>query len=407
MKLVIALLPIVVNSAATASMVKVPHPHLKGFRSQVETQNIKHSLILKTENFSWFKLSKSQSDSFTVNWVFNNFKVIDDPIVSIHEDKVFPLERNVYPHSRQQALNEDPLLEELWPYQYLQLNSVWKVQKGSSSFPIANIGTGVDYLHHDLHDNLYVNHIEIAGNNIDDDRNGYIDDRIGYNFAYNDSNPMDDNGHGTHTAGIHSAVLGNSIGLAGIAPHSSFIPIKFLDKNGSGSSSSAVESINYAISRGAKIIYNSWGGGGYNEAIYDALKEAHKKGILVVCSAGSGSQDNDVYPSYPASYKLPNIIAVASHTQNSKLRGSSNFGKETVHVAAPGSGVLSTFPGNEYRTFSGTSLSAAYVSGLLNLIWSQNPTLTHLQVRDILFSTSSGLEDQIAYGIISALKAVK
>ena len=262
---------------------------------------------------------------------------------------------------------------------------------GNRDILVAVIDTGIDYTHPDLAANMYTNPGEIPGNGIDDDSNGVIDDVHGANFtgATPVGNGLDDNKHGTHCAGTIGAVGNNGTGIVGVNWEASIMPVKFLDANGSGTLANALSSINYATQMGAKVMSNSWGGGGYSQALYDAIKKARDAGILFVAAAGNDASDNDGVPSYPASYQLDNIVSVAATDNRDALASFSNYGKNSVHVAAPGKNILSTVPGGGYEIFSGTSMACPHVSGMATLLWSENPSLTYLEVKDRLIATST------------------
>lgn len=263
----------------------------------------------------------------------------------------------------------------------------WDIQQGSATVIIASIDTGVDYNHADLRNNIWTNPGEIANNGIDDDRNGYVDDVRGWDFSNNDNNPMDDNRHGTHVAGIMAAEGNSSVGGTGVAWRARIIPLKFLSATGSGSSANAIKAIQYAVAKGAKISNNSWGGGGFSQALSDAIGAANAAGHLFVAAAGNAGTNNDNAPSYPASYNHPNIISVASTTNTDALSSFSNFGIRTVHVAAPGSSIYSTVLNNAYGILSGTSMASPVVSGIAALLLAQNSSLTVQQLKTAITST--------------------
>ncbi len=252
---------------------------------------------------------------------------------------------------------------------------------------IAVIDTGVDYTHSDLAANMWVNGDEIPDNGIDDDNNGYIDDYRGWDFSYNDNNPMDGHSHGTHCAGTIAAVGNNSTGITGVCWKAKIMPVKFLSDGGSGYTSDAIESVQYAVNNGAKILSNSWGGGGYSQALKDAITEAHNAGALFIAAAGNSGSDNDSYPHYPSSYDVPNVIAVAATDHNDNMAYFSCYGPTSVDLAAPGVSIMSTTPGNNYAKYSGTSMATPHISGICALIWAVNTAETNLQVKNRLFST--------------------
>ncbi|WP_233256491.1 S8 family peptidase, partial [Microcystis sp. 0824] len=256
---------------------------------------------------------------------------------------------------------------------------------------IGVIDTGVDYNHQDLVGNIWTNPGEIAGDGIDNDGNGYIDDIRGWDFAYNDNNPSDVNGHGTHVSGTIAGKGNNGVGVTGVAWNAKIMPLKFLNDQGSGSTSNAILAINYATAKGVKLTNNSWGGGGYSQALYDAINAAGQAGALFIAAAGNDAKNTDTSPSYPASYNLANIISVASTTRTDALSSFSNYGLTSVDLGAPGSEIYSTTPNNTYSTYSGTSMASPHVAGAAALLWSQNPTWTAQQVKDALMNTGDPL----------------
>ncbi|CAD5963917.1 Thermitase [Planktothrix agardhii] len=253
------------------------------------------------------------------------------------------------------------------------------------------IDTGVDYNHPDLSANIWTNPGEIAGDGIDNDSNGYIDDVRGWDFAYNDNNPMDVHGHGTHVAGTIAGKGNNGVGVTGVAWNAKIMPLKFLNDSGWGYTSDAISAINYATAKGVKLTNNSWGGDGYTQALYDAINTAGQQGALFIAAAGNSSQNTDTTPAYPASYDLANIISVASTTRTDGLSWFSNYGATTVDLGAPGSDIYSAWPNSTYNTISGTSMASPHVTGAAALLWSQNPTWTAQQVKNRLMSTGDSI----------------
>lgn len=261
----------------------------------------------------------------------------------------------------------------------IKAKEAWAITKGSKDVVIAVIDTGVDYNHPDLKDNMWVNVNEIPGNGIDDDGNGFVDDIHGYDFAYGDADPMDGQGHGTHCAGTIGAVH-NDFGVEGVMANVRIMALKFLSDYGSGSTANAIKSIDYAIQNGATIMSNSWGGGGFSQLLKEAIERANDAGILFVAASGNSNRDTDAKPHYPSSYKVDNVLAVASHTVNDVLSSFSNYGATSVDVSAPGSNILSTWPNNKYKAISGTSMATPHVSGIAGLMLSKNPKMTPKRV---------------------------
>ncbi|MEB3357297.1 MAG: S8 family peptidase [Synechococcales bacterium] len=286
---------------------------------------------------------------------------------------------------------QDPGLPKLWgldnqgqqggnPDADIDAPEAWEISTGAGVV-VAVIDSGVDYTHPDLAANLWVNPGEIANNGIDDDGNGYVDDVHGYDFANNDGDPMDDNGHGTHVAGTIAAVGNNNQGIVGVAPNAQIMALKFLAADGSGSTFDAIQAVEYAVLMGADITNNSWGGGAFSRALSDAIATAGNAGQLFVAAAGNSQNNNDAFLSFPASYSLDAVISVAASTRQDRLAAFSNFGQMTVDLAAPGDGIYSTLPGGQYGTLSGTSMAAPHVAGVAALVWAADPSLTALEVK--------------------------
>lgn len=263
----------------------------------------------------------------------------------------------------------------------------WDISTGSKQIKIAVIDTGVDYTHPDLKGNMWVNKNEIPGNGIDDDKNGFIDDVYGYDFANNDSDPMDGNGHGSHCSGTIGATHNNKVGVAGVMENVSIMAVKFLGDDGSGTLEAAVKAIDYATMMNVDLMSNSWGGGGRSEALLEAINRASDKGIIFTAAAGNSSSNNDSVPSYPASYESPNIVSVAALTAQNTLASFSSYGRTTVHIAAPGHNILSTVNGGKYDVYSGTSMATPHVSGVLGLLLAKEGRMPHSVLRERLTMT--------------------
>ena len=269
----------------------------------------------------------------------------------------------------------------------------WDYGTGSGNVIVAVIDTGVDYTHEDLAANMWVNTGEVAGDGIDNDGNGFIDDVHGYDFRNFDGDPMDDHNHGTHVAGTIGGVGNNGIGVTGVNWNVQIMAVKFLDAGGGGSISDAIESLNYAVANGATISNNSWGfNGAYSQALDDAVAAARDAGHIFVAAAGNGNfagigLNNDVTPFWPANHEYDNVVAVAALDHANQIATFSNYGATTVDLGAPGVGILSTTIGNTYSTFSGTSMATPHAAGLISLIWDQNPSWSWQQVIDRLYET--------------------
>jgi len=215
----------------------------------------------------------------------------------------------------------------------------------------AVIDTGVDYTHVDLADNMWINQAEATGYpGIDDDGNGYVDDIHGINSITGSGDPFDDHGHGTHCSGTIGAVGDNNMGVVGVNWDVEIMGLKFLDSGGYGNTADAIECIEYILDMhdngvNIRVASNSWGGGGYSQALYDAISALGDIDVLFTAAAGNFALDNDVYPFYPSSYDLFNIISVAATDHDDNLASFSHWGSTSVDLAAPGVDILSTLPG--------------------------------------------------------------
>ncbi|TWD92408.1 pre-peptidase [Neobacillus bataviensis] len=304
----------------------------------------------------------------------------------------------------------DPLYGELWGMknsgQTIQgisgkagidigAESAWAVTKGSTSVVIGVIDTGVDINHPDLKAQIWKNPGEVSGDGIDNDKNGYIDDVNGWDF-YNQDNTVFDAGdgdeHGTHVSGTIAGTA-NTIGVIGLAPNVKIMPLKFLGPDG-GYTSDAILAVNYAKAKGVKITNNSWGGGEFSQALYDAINNSNS---LFLAAAGNDGTNNDAEPHYPSNYDLPNIISVAAIDNTGNLADFSNYGATTVDIAAPGVDILSSVPPffgdytDAYDYFSGTSMATPHVTGEAALILSKNPTFAPLVIKQSILKASTAL----------------
>ena len=325
------------------------------------------------------------------------------------------------------AVPDDPSFSELWGLSNtgqsrgrfdadIDAPEAWGVTTGSRNVVVAVIDTGIDYGHQDLAANAWRNPGEVAGDGLDNDGNGFVDDVYGWDFANNDADPMDDQGHGTHVAGTIGAVGNNGTGVVGVSWNVSIMGLKFIGANGSGSTADAIAAVNYATKMrrdfGINIVAtnNSWGGGGFSTALSDAIAAGGQAGILFVAAAGNNSRDIDSTPLYPASYPSDAVISVAATDRSNKMWSSSNYGATSVDVAAPGASIYSTVPNNGYAVNSGTSMAAPHVTGTVALMAAANPQATAAQIRAAILSTVvpvAGLAGKVATGgLLNAAAAV-
>lgn len=262
---------------------------------------------------------------------------------------------------------------------------------------IGIVDEGVMTTHSDLAANIWTNAGEIPGNGIDDDGNGLVDDVHGFDFASNDSTVYDgtSDDHGTHVAGTIAGAGGNGSGVVGVCWQAKMISAKFLGRRG-GTTANSIKAVDYLtnlkLDKGLNIVAsnNSWGGGGFSQALYDAIQRSANADIVFVAAAGNGGGDgvgdnNDTVPSYPSGYANANVISVAAIDKNGGLASFSNYGASTVDIGAPGVAIFSTVPGkggaSGYASYNGTSMATPHVTGAIALYRSINPAATAVQAR--------------------------
>lgn len=276
----------------------------------------------------------------------------------------------------------------------INAEAAWDITTGSTNVIVAVIDTGVRYTHQDLATQMWRNPGESGSgketNGIDDDANGYIDDVFGINAITGTGNPFDDNDHGTHVAGTIGARANGGGGHVGVTWNVRIMGLKFLGASGGGVTSDAIECLNYAVAKGAKISNNSWGGGPYSQALFDALAAARTAGHLFIAAAGNSANNNDANPSYPCSYNLDNIISVAALDRADRLANFSNYGQNSVDLGAPGVAIYSSTAATDssYSSFQGTSMAAPHVTGVAALLLSQTPTANYLEIRERLLASA-------------------
>jgi len=296
----------------------------------------------------------------------------------------------------------------------IQAPQAWEITTGVSDVVIAVVDTGVDIAHPDLAAKIWNNPgemgLDTAGedkrtNGLDDDGNSYVDDWMGWNTVASTENVQDDHGHGTHMAGVAAADTNNGQGIAGVAWGAQIMPVKALDNTGFGTYAQVAEGITYAADHGARLINLSFGSPAPSALLKAAVDYAYARGVTVVAAAGnSGTSEVN----YPAAY--PNVIAAGATDADNQLASFSTFG-ETVDLVAPGMSIYSTYPGDSYTQFSGTSLAAAHVSGVAALLASLPQFDTPTQVRDALFSTALDLGDpgwdpNYGFGLVQTYQAL-
>lgn len=318
--------------------------------------------------------------------------------------KELPKSQNIKMGEPEDVFNafNDPRVRRIWSFRDDNDNGV-SVDKSylaplgrkKAEIIVAVVDTGVDYQHEDLKGNMWVNKGEIPNNNVDDDNNGYIDDVHGIDTLERvngqaTGDPMDTHSHGTHVSGTIGAVQNNNVGIAGIAENVKIMAIRTVPNRGDETDADVVESFLYAAKHGAKVINCSFGkkkneGGMIVNETMNHIGKTY--GVLVVAAAGNESSNNDRSPKYPASFDSDYLLVVASTSKSGRMSYFSNYGLQTVDVAAPGSGIYSTTPGDSYSNMSGTSMASPTTAGVVAEVWSHFPTMSALEIKRQIMSS--------------------
>ncbi len=402
----------------------------------------KFDLVSKEGNlYKWTTLARAENSwDSNVSYISKNKKIrlFQNPSIIKNRAAIIKALENsreskgpAYPDNPEiktpslQANGTDPLLKSAWGMFSTDAVSAHNKAPQGKGIVVAVTDTGVDYNHVDLINSMWRNKSEIANNGIDDDKNGYVDDLLGWDFHANDSKPYDlsmdlmdillsggNPGHGTHVSGVIAASLNNGVGTAGVAPQAKIMALRFIGEKGEGTTDNAIKAIDYAVANGAHIINASWGGEAGeedDEPLKEAIKRAEAKGVVFVVAAGNGRLDqstgkahgfdidNDSKPIVPAVYNFSNMIGVAAIDSSNQLAEFSNWGKNSIKLGAPGVKILSTVPGDRYQdtvvdlgsikaTWDGTSMAAPFVAGALAVIWSQDLTQSAQTAKEKLLS---------------------
>lgn len=393
-----------------APLVKVDQAHFSVGAYVIKTYNIPHNLdvVEVTKGISMDAALEYYKENKHIKYAEPDYeyKILmghapsEPPTFNPSEDPPFNPQNPIRLH-----YTEDPDFDKQWALHNtgqddglldVDLNGpeMWEELPGDNSIVTVVIDTGINYKHPDLRKRVWVNKGEIPNNGIDDDNNGVIDDYHGFNAIAANGDPMDDNGHGTHCAGIIAAEGGNGIGTVGVNPLGTVMGCKFLSASGNGSTSGAIDCLHYVRDLKTRkenpvnivATSNSWGGGPPSQALEEAIKEHLQLGILFIAAASNDGLNNDETESFPANYNLANIISVAATDRKDNLADFSNYGKRTVHVGAPGVEIYSTVLGNGYEKIDGTSMATPFVAGLANMIKASNPNLNYTQIKNLILA---------------------
>ncbi|MDI1240369.1 MAG: S8 family serine peptidase [bacterium] len=368
-------------------------------------------------------------DYADISEVLRQYQAMSDVVEYAEPNSEIALDDSVDRNSRPEALSpnpvgapNDPLFADQWALNntgqnggkanaHIDALKAWAKTQGSAEVVVAVLDTGVDYTHKDLAENMWIRPANLP-QYVDADL-GTVNDMHGFDANVNAADPMDDNGHGTHVAGIIGAEGNNGEGISGINWNVKIMPLKFLGRGGFGSVNDAIESINYAIDRkkngvNLRVINASWGSTQRSKALEDAIRAAGEAGILFVAAAGNSSTDNDRRAHYPSNYDLPNMLSVAALDRSDALASFSNYGAKTVHVAAPGREITSTWLGDQYREASGTSMAAPQVSGIAALILANEPKLSMPKLRERIMKSSDPIDSLLGKVVVGGrLNAAK
>ncbi len=310
--------------------------------------------------------------------------------------------------NEQSVVFNDPAMVSKWDLEKTDALKAWSISQGSRQIVVAVIDTGCDVNHEDLKSNIWNNPGETgldpigknkSNNGVDDDENGFVDDIHGWNFV-STNNKLDDNhGHGTHVAGILGAEGGNTRGISGIAPKVSIMCLKYYDPSTpTDNLKNTIAAIKYVQKLNTlwekrrqpfriHIVNYSGGGLEYSQDEKDSIKTLEAQGVLFVAAAGNEKSNSDRKKYYPADYGLSNIISVTAIDPNEQVLASSNYGVETVDIAAPGQAILSTLPNNSYGLLTGTSQATAFVSGAASVVMAHKGNFSATDVKKYLLST--------------------
>ncbi len=281
--------------------------------------------------------------------------------------------------SKLNAIPNDPRYGDLYGMTLSNAPAAWDIRTDASSVIVAVVDTGVNYNHPDLKNNVWKNPGEIAGNGIDDDANGFIDDIYGIDTVNGDSDPKDDHDHGSHVSGTIGAEGNNGVGVVGVAWKAKIMAVKAFDSQGSGPNSATIPALDYAIRNGAKVINNSWGGTDYSQAMRDVIEYGRQNDVVIVCAAGNDGENIDNSKQFSACYLSDNVVSVSAINDTNGIPSWSSYGLKS-DIFAPGHFILSTLSNNDYGNFSGTSMATPHVAGAVTLLRAQYPSENHAQI---------------------------
>lgn len=383
-------------TACGAKSVETVFPEKNSFDSSYcSGQAISNQFIVQWEDGRFTKETAKNADDFIDSFVKPQLKNI----------RFVEYNRAIKVQNRVSTSSSVP---NSWGQSIIQADALWSQQIRGEGVKVGIVDGKVDFTHSQLSTRIAINENEIPDNGKDDDGNGYIDDYYGATFISSDTSGRIDNGHGTHVAGI---ILADSTrgSIQGVAPKAKMIPAPFISSTGDGSLADAVLALQYVANRGAQVINASWGGAPCVQSLNNVFQELARKDILVVVAAGNDGRDVDVYPEFPASFNFANQITVAASSAFDYMTSWSNRGFSSVHLAAPGEGILSTMPYNSSGYMDGTSMAAPFVTGAAALLRGQFPQATSVEIKEAILASvdvTSGHEFKVkTQGRLNILKA--
>ncbi|MGZ3774596.1 MAG: S8 family peptidase [Pseudobdellovibrionaceae bacterium] len=382
-KILSAVICIIVLSSCGKKSTSTVFPENSALDSAACTgQAIKNKFIVQWEDGSFTVESAADAEEFTNK--FLEPQLTDIRHVDFDRQIQVRSPEGIKPEST--ASSSTTQAVDSWGQDLIQARNVWNQGVLGQGVKVGIVDAYVDVQHPQLAGRIAINTGEIPNNKIDDDGNGVVDDYYGGTFVSGPNDTTNPSPHGTHVAGIIAADPQNGT-IEGMAPQAQIIPAQFISSDGSGSLGDAVLALQYAASRGAKIINASWGGAPCVASLRNTFTELQNKGILVIVAAGNDGRDIDVYPEFPAAFDIATQITVAASSVTDFMTSWSNSGFQNVHVAAPGEHILSTTPNNTTAYMDGTSMAAPFVSGAAALLWSAQPKATAQQIKDAILKS--------------------
>lgn len=344
-------------------------------------ESIQNQYIVHWEDGRFTKVAGENEDQFKDGFVTDNLQKIK----KIYRDKrVQFYTHDVIQNSEQFTPFANNSAGQTWGQAMIKADSVWQKNAKGKNVIVGVVDSYVDVSHSQIKNQILINSNEIPDNGKDDDNNGYVDDYSSMNFTHI-PNPVIQNEHGTHVAGI---IASDHSGLMkGIAPEAKIVAAPFISNDGSGSLGDAIEAMNYVVLRGAKVINASWGGSACVVALHDAFAEITKKGVLIVVAAGNDGNDIDIRPSYPAAFDIAGQITVGASNFNDYMTSFSNSSFKLVHLAAPGDDIMSTTPNEQYNYLRGTSMAAPFVAGAAAVLMGAFPQASSLKIKEALINS--------------------